>query len=332
MSNSDEPEDLDDARVNFPPVLNGLDYLESTVKLLSGGEDVPPQNLKYAVLHLAAAVETLLKARLALKDPALVWADSSEYNEAKHRTGHFTSCKWGEARKRVLRECAPETTLLAPRYFNALAAMRNRFAHVGVQESALTVEVLTTPVLDNMLDFVRTDLLPLVETDEVTAAEEAMERLRPALGKIRRLVDLRMAPSKESLSKGHISVIACRTCAAFAVPISGDNTTLTCLVCHTGMGTPRDAAWDCAGTSAHEVGQDGGDSPVLSCEHCGEEETVTRVPADTAVSKAEERLLCLFCGVDSVGVCSFCFRAVLSFAIPESEMCSDCVETTLRNF
>ncbi|MFH9613823.1 hypothetical protein ACH4MM_08775 [Streptomyces pratensis] len=91
----------------------------------------------------------------------------------------------------MLPECAPETTLLAPRYFTALAAMRNRFAQVGLQESAFTVEVLTTPVLDNMLDSVRTDLLPLVETDEATAAEETMDRLRPALGQIRRLVEVR---------------------------------------------------------------------------------------------------------------------------------------------
>ncbi|MEV2264953.1 hypothetical protein AB0J13_40720 [Streptomyces anulatus] len=329
---TDRGDGVEPTRVNFPPVLNGLDFLESTVTLLSAGEDVPPRNLKYAVVHLAAAVETLFKARLALKDPALVWAFSLEYDAAKHATGAFQSCKWEEARKRVQRECAPETTLLTPRYFKALAEMRNRFAHVGVQEDAITVEVLITPVLDNMLDFVRTDLLPLAEDDEQTAAEEIMESLRPALGRIRKLVDLRMVSAKEDLSKGYIAIIACRTCAAFAVPISADNTALSCLVCHTDMGTPRDAAWDIAGTSAHEVGSGGGDSPVWSCENCGEVESVTHVPADTPLDDTEVTLLCLLCGVDFVGVCTFCLRAVTSFAIPESDMCSDCVDTTMRNF
>ncbi|MGW1318545.1 hypothetical protein [Streptomyces sp. NPDC002426] len=170
-----------------------------------------------------------------------------------------------------------------PRYFKALAGMRNRFADVGAQENAITVELLTTPVLDNMLDFVRNDLLPLAKDDEQVAAEAAMERIRPGPGKIQRLVDRRMEPANDLKNKGYIATIACRTCAAFAVPVSADNATLSCLVCHTDMGTPRDAAWGIAGTSAHEVGTDGGDSPVWSCEYCGEEEAVTHVPADTRV-------------------------------------------------
>jgi hypothetical protein len=75
--------------VHFPPVLNGLDFLESTVTLLAVEGNVPPRNLKYAVVHLAAAVETLLKARLALEDPKLVWTRSDQYDGAKHAAGDF---------------------------------------------------------------------------------------------------------------------------------------------------------------------------------------------------------------------------------------------------
>ncbi|MFE4798312.1 hypothetical protein ACFRFL_25350 [Streptomyces sp. NPDC056708] len=114
---TDSSDGAEPTRINFPPLLNGLDFLESTVTLLAAGEDVPTRNLKYAVVHLAAAVETLFKARLALKDPALVWASSHEYDAAKHATGAFQRCKWEDARKRVQRECMPETTLLTPRYF-----------------------------------------------------------------------------------------------------------------------------------------------------------------------------------------------------------------------
>jgi hypothetical protein len=57
--------------------------------------------------------------------------------------------------------------------------MRNRFAHLGVTDTALTVEVLTAPVLDNLLTFVREDLLPQVEREELTLAKDAVERIRP---------------------------------------------------------------------------------------------------------------------------------------------------------
>lgn len=68
--------------VNFPPVLNGLDFLESTVDLLAVKGDVPSRNLKYAVVHLASTAETLFKARLAMKKPALVWAKPDAYDRA----------------------------------------------------------------------------------------------------------------------------------------------------------------------------------------------------------------------------------------------------------
>ena len=45
-----------------PPVQNGLDYLKSAVEHLRG--DPGPRELKYAVLHLQAAAEVLLKVQL----------------------------------------------------------------------------------------------------------------------------------------------------------------------------------------------------------------------------------------------------------------------------
>jgi hypothetical protein len=48
-------------KINFPPIQNGFDYLMSTVEHLR--ERPTARDLKYAVLHLQAAVEVLLKVR-----------------------------------------------------------------------------------------------------------------------------------------------------------------------------------------------------------------------------------------------------------------------------
>lgn len=319
--------------VHFPPVLNGLDFLESTATLLSVNGDVPPRNLKYAVVHLAAAVETLLKARLALEDPKLVWTRSELFDEAKHAAGDFNSVGWEEARKRVKkvqRECPPDTKLLEPRFFKALADMRNRFAHVGVTEDALTVEVLTTPMLDFLLAFVHTDLLPLVPDDEASDAEDALERIRPALGKIRPLVDQRMGPARELQAKGWIHVLPCRVCAALAVPINGDDT-ITCAVCHHDYGTPTEAAWTYADASEYEVVTGGGEYPVSVHDECGG--AVTDVPTGAAEGDTEGTvLLCLSCGSECEGICGYCGQAVCSFAIPEAAMCSNCLGHKMEKF
>ena len=51
-------------QLDFPPIRNGVDYLVSVVNSLHGDSEVGPREVKYAVLHLQAAAEVLLKARL----------------------------------------------------------------------------------------------------------------------------------------------------------------------------------------------------------------------------------------------------------------------------
>ncbi|MDJ0466041.1 hypothetical protein [Streptomyces sp. H27-C3] len=50
--------------VDFPPMQNGIDDLLSATTYLTHGDPPEPRDLKYAILHLQAAVEVLLKARL----------------------------------------------------------------------------------------------------------------------------------------------------------------------------------------------------------------------------------------------------------------------------
>jgi hypothetical protein len=60
--------------VSFPLLENGLDYMESAVGHLSGSPT--DRDLKYGVLHLAAAIEVLLKMRLAGEHWALIFEQS----------------------------------------------------------------------------------------------------------------------------------------------------------------------------------------------------------------------------------------------------------------
>ncbi|MDQ0687109.1 hypothetical protein QFZ56_006072 [Streptomyces achromogenes] len=81
------------ADLHFPALVNGLDFLVSAVGSLSGDDGQPgPRDMKYAVLHLQAAAETLLKARLEMHDPALVWTKVELFDQRKHEAGDFKSC------------------------------------------------------------------------------------------------------------------------------------------------------------------------------------------------------------------------------------------------
>ncbi|WP_244302586.1 hypothetical protein [Streptomyces viridosporus] len=71
--------DADGPRVDFPPVPNGIDYLSEVVTRLARPDaEVSPRDLKYAVLHLQAATEVLVKARLQIAHWSLVVKDLSK--------------------------------------------------------------------------------------------------------------------------------------------------------------------------------------------------------------------------------------------------------------
>lgn len=76
-------------KINFPPIQNGLDYLKSTVEHLR--ERPTARDLKYAVLHLQAAVEVLLKVRLIREHWTLVFSKPNQASQAAFATGDFTS-------------------------------------------------------------------------------------------------------------------------------------------------------------------------------------------------------------------------------------------------
>ncbi|MFE4967558.1 hypothetical protein [Streptomyces sp. NPDC056660] len=145
--------------MHFPFVVNGLDYLHSSV--ISLVDELEGRALKYAVLHLQFAAETLFKARLEMHAPAQVWQRPEKYDGRLHRLGEFVSVKPEGALERLRDEVRithpidPKDASLA-----ALVKLRNRLTHFCATDTVVAVEARVIPVLDLLLRFVDEELLP----------------------------------------------------------------------------------------------------------------------------------------------------------------------------
>ncbi|WP_262703852.1 MULTISPECIES: hypothetical protein [Streptomyces] len=317
----------DGKRIHFPPILNGLDYLESTVALLGPKNGEPSsRDVKYAVLHLQAASETILKARLAIEGAKWVWVFPEKYEEAKHKAGEFRSVGWEDAIKRIKDRCAPETEIGPKRAYRALANMRNRFQHLGVSESHTAVEALAIPVLDNLLKFVTVDLLPKADTDDWLEADRSMERVRAGLGPIKDLVALRLDPISEQLKEYGRSTLACLSCARFTVMINGSEQ-VACALCGRTYGAASEAAWEYTGTDPYLVAKGRDSQLVYDCAECG------GVAIRTAVASAPEResWVCFRYGCEIDGLCDFCGQAA-HIVFEEAGLCQDCLDSRSSKF
>ncbi|MDF4254668.1 hypothetical protein [Streptomyces sp. WMMB303] len=317
--------------VHFPPVLNGLDYLESAVTHLAGTEDSEPdpRSLKYATLHLQAAAETLLKARLAIADKQLVWSNPERFDSRKDREGDFHSVKLETAVKLLREHCTPGTDLeSATSAFTTLGRMRNRFQHLGVTDSdTMALEALSIPVLDTLLDFVADDLLPHVPREDWPAADTALEHVRAGMAPIQALVERRLAPLRTALESHSGSTVACLSCGQFTVMLDGSDT-VVCALCRRGYGTPEEAAWDYAGTDEYTAVTGGGYGPVHMCEWCG---ATAALAVPVASGPEEAVLICFADGTVFDGVCDHCGQAV-HYALHEAELCETCRDNAYARF
>jgi hypothetical protein len=111
-------------QVEYPPLVNGLDYLESVVEHLQG--EPTSRNLKYAILHLVAGIEVVLKARLSLEHWSLVFEHPGSATTEAWRAGEFKSCSILQAHDRLVEIVGIDVPGSARHTIRALQEKRNR--------------------------------------------------------------------------------------------------------------------------------------------------------------------------------------------------------------
>ncbi|MEU7306278.1 hypothetical protein [Streptomyces sp. NPDC007206] len=211
------------SEVYFPPVPNGLDYLVSVVEHLEAGtERVSARDLKYAVLHLAAGAEVLLKARLQLEHWSLVFSDPAKAKRSELEDGSLTSCGPDETVHRLQNLAGVKITGNDRKALSTLAKDRNALQHYGLynkNSNARAVESRAAEVLDFLIRFLDEDLLPALPKEETEAAEADLERIRGGLVQIEVYVKQRMQRLRPELEPLLDRTVKCPDCRQWALVV-----------------------------------------------------------------------------------------------------------------
>jgi hypothetical protein len=321
-------------RFHFPALANGLDFLRSAVELLGRKGGPEPRDLKYAVLHLRTAAEVIFKARLEIHDPSLVWAQPGEFDKTKHRAGDFNSCS---AEKAIGRMNATAGLTLrtaldpADKDLAALRLLRNRITHFGHSATVGEVQARTLPVLKQLRDFVRHDVLPHVrDAAESWTIEQEMDRIDFTALHVAAFVAQRQAEIADQLFGHEATTISCSSCGQPAAVLGDAGAVdLTCLFCDREYGTGTDAAWEYVGSDQYiSISEGGADLP--GCTACDASAVVL---VRTAAAPDTDSYVCFDCGADFDGVCDMCQTpGYLAFTGGALDMCDDCYEISLDKF
>ncbi|MFE9559115.1 hypothetical protein ACFYOD_37420 [Streptomyces sp. NPDC006703] len=217
--------ELPGSDVCFPPVENGLDYLCSVVDLLvkQEGEAVSARDLKYAVLHLQAAAEVLLKARLQREHWSLVFKNPGSAVRSRFQAGDFESCTTPEAISRLRDVVGLPLKDKDVKALGSLAKSRNALQHYGLTASGPATEARAAEVLDFLTSFLDEQLLePLGKAELERIETHYMRRIRAGLSDVRSFVTKRMNRLKSRLDENSPRVITCPSCYQLALLVDGE--------------------------------------------------------------------------------------------------------------
>ncbi|MZE74672.1 hypothetical protein [Streptomyces sp. SID5789] len=297
--------------MDFTLVRNGMDYLSSAVLYLTGSIRVPMEvrslwpevaegrvfsqptplwlgdrNLKYGVLHLQAAVEVLLKARLVREHWSLAFSDPGSARRSDYEKGRFKSCDTFAALDRLVHIVGVPIKVNERTAIKNLMETRNALTHYGHTANAYAVEARAAAVLSFLVDFVPRYLQPSLSSD-AAGVSATMEAVRAKLRDITALVKQRMQDLSSSLDPVADRTVHCPSCRQMAL-VAGESP-VACRFCLRAFDTPLDAAvayWE-------EVCDEDDSIGVEDCSLCsknGVMQVVTR--AEPIVDAA----LCFYCG------------------------------------
>ncbi|MET9427830.1 MULTISPECIES: hypothetical protein [unclassified Streptomyces] len=206
--------------MDFLPVPNGIDYLlEVVARLAQPDAEVSPRDLKYAVLHLQAATEVLVKARLQIEHWSLVVKDVSKCTKEKYDRGEFESATVAESMRRLADIVGVPIGKSDRGAVEELAKLRNRLQHWGLQETVALVEKRAASVLDFLMRFVDEHLLPALGDEQVAAMQAEVDAVRRGVRDIATFVEARRTRLRDELKAFASTTVQCPSCHEWALVV-----------------------------------------------------------------------------------------------------------------
>nr|WP_052477719.1 hypothetical protein [Kibdelosporangium sp. MJ126-NF4]CEL13505.1 hypothetical protein [Kibdelosporangium sp. MJ126-NF4]CTQ99190.1 hypothetical protein [Kibdelosporangium sp. MJ126-NF4] len=311
----------------FDPVANRVDFLDSAITYLKSSED--PRNLKYAVLHLQAAIEILVKVRLQREGFEHIFEDPYSADESKLSQGNFRSVTMDDALKRLARVADLHLAKSEVDALKFLNRERNKLQHFGSTSNHEVVNTRAAAALDVLSKFILEHLGPDAPEIEAGPFEQAEDLIHDALKTIVALNQARLARIAPELDRWPGIVIHCPACLQIAWTFEPHDATSRCRFCgrdwsqEHGQEAAEDYVSEVLNESRHDAAQGMGGWSVSECPECGFEALVdvaTRADPTSFLTTA-----CFHCGFRTTGQLGCCGRCGRTTPEPDDVICSHCM-------
>ena len=278
----------------------GLDFLNSAAGHLRGRPK--PEELKYAILHLCAGTELILKERLLREHWSLVFDDLRSARRSAFETGDFKSVAFNDSITRLTNVVGLTITTTDQEALDRLRKKRNQMEHFGIVDSSEALVSVAAEALNFLIDFISAQF----PHDGLTTEDRYLiSEITNRLAGFKLFVQKRWTQVEKKLANVTGTVVWCSSCGHYSAIIQ---TGTRCLFCGA-MQEAEEAATDhIVSTLLHgESGEQLMDSfPLYKCASC---QLHSLVDCTSDTSRAY-RYICFSCSRTWSGVtlreCSLC--------------------------
>ena len=180
-------------RIVYPVLDNALDFILYAAEHV--GQD-SPRSWKYAILHLIAGIELLLKSRLELDHWSLVFQEIDKANKNSFESGDFRSADFESLLNRLGRISSVSITKQDQDQLRRLKKIRNMLEHFSIDIDLTQVKSLMAKGLSFAVTFYENHLKDEVSDSESSVigniishlhefeefVSERLESIRPRIG------------------------------------------------------------------------------------------------------------------------------------------------------
>lgn len=312
--------------LRFTLLENGLDFIRSGLESLQGTP--AKHDLKYAVIHLCAGIELVLKERLQREHWSLVFDKVEKADKKSCETSDFISVYFEDCLQRLIGICGVHVTDAQRQELLAFRRKRNRLEHFGIVDSVEALTATAAEVLGFLLEFINNELHPEEFPEEERAALDGIRQMLPGFTAF---VETRWKAIKREVESAQGTVTSCPRCTQEAAIIDDG---IKCQFCRHESGaeqTAEEYVRDILGLSYYRTMKDGSPWPIYECPECGRESLVDRGPSGSQYP--HEQFICFGCGEKwmekDLGYCSECQQP--HDASGESLICDSCLEAKVRS-
>jgi hypothetical protein len=311
--------------IKFDLLENGMDFIESSLQSILTTDE--PHKLKYAILHISAGIELVLKEILRLEHWSFLFENINNANYNDLQTGDFQSVSFSSILKRFEGIIGKDIRADQKKHFDILRKKRNRIEHFAFQESSNALKGTVSKALTDIIDIIDAN----IDVQGLSEKSQTLYRtIRQDSSKFDEFVALVKAKLKETidaLELNDIKVILCPDCLQKLFPLDGSN---TCLFCKY-TDSPENIAVRYADVvlnyNSYYAYKYGEECPVRICPECGMESLI--IESDFA--------FCFSCGLDweleKLSYCEYCNELYVKPSDERSDlgMCSICFQNKIES-